>query len=69
MEKKPGLLFERFAELLRVRSILTLTAWGTFLNLALAGLVSTDVIVGVINILLGFWFGEQVAKRKAEAKK
>jgi len=56
-------------ELFKVRSMLTLSAWYVFLLLIFQGNINSDVLVGVVNILLGFYFGEKVAKQKVKVDK
>lgn len=68
MSKGSEVLFERLTELFKIRNVLTLTAWLVFLNMVAVGMIAADVLVGVVNILLGFWFGEKVAKHKAKAE-
>ena len=50
----------------KVRSIITLSIVGVFCISTLKGLIDLSVLVGVLNVLLGYWFGENNAKLKIE---
>jgi len=45
-----------------VRSFITIGAFGTAYFMSWQGKQITDIIIRIIDLLLGFWFGEKVAK-------
>lgn len=55
-------------DLFRPRTIITFSLIGTFCYLSVKGKIEPAVIVGVVNAVLGFWFGERVAKGGGSGK-
>jgi len=64
MNKYLDKIIGSLTKLLKVRSVLTLSTWAVFLKLELDNKIDPSILVGVINILLGFWFAEKMAKHK-----
>ena len=50
-------------DLFKPRTIITFALIGTFCYLAITDKISPEVIVGVCNVVLGFWFGERMGKK------
>lgn len=59
------LLKKRLANLLTVKSIVTIVLTAVFAYLAVAGQVSTDQFLTVFTVVIAFYFGTQ-AERKAQ---
>lgn len=58
------LIVERLAELLRVKTLVTLTVIGVFSVLALRGTVSADNVMLIVTAVVSFYFGTQHEKRE-----
>jgi len=56
------LLKKRLANLLTVKSIVTIILTGVFAWLAVSGKVSTDQFLTVFTVVIGFYFGTQAEK-------
>ena len=57
-------------DFMNVRSVITLGLIGTYIVLTLKGSPAPEYLKTLIDFLLGFWFGEKVAKavkKKEEA--
>jgi len=57
------LLKKRLANLLTVKSIVTVIMTSVFAWLAVSGAVSTDQFLTVFTVVIGFYFGTQTEKR------
>ena len=57
------LLRQRLANLLSVKSLVTLILTGVFAGLAGAGRVSTEQFLTVFTVVIAFYFGTQAEKR------
>jgi hypothetical protein len=55
-------------DFINVRSFITLGAFGIVYILSWQGRPVPDVILRIIDLLLGFWFGEKVAKAVQNGK-
>lgn len=55
-------LIRALHDILKVRSIITLVTLFTFAYLAITSKIDTSAVVGFLNIILGFWFGEKITK-------
>ena len=44
-----------------VRSLITLGAFFTIYTLTWRGLIETDAVIRIADMLLGYWFGSKVA--------
>ena len=60
------LLKKRLANLLTVKSIVTIVLTVVFAWLAVNGRVSTDQFLTVFTVVIAFYFGTQVEKRVQE---
>ena len=60
------LLKKRLANLLTVKSIVTIVLTVVFAWLAVNGRVSTDQFLTVFTVVIAFYFGTQVEKRNQE---
>lgn len=60
---------EKFAKLIDVKSIVTLLLTIIFCVLAVTGVVSGEQFLTIFTIVIGFYFGTQSEKKKAEASK
>lgn len=61
---------ERFANLLTVKSIMTLALTLVFCVLALCGTISGGEFLSIFTMIVGFYFGTQATKKaQAEEKK
>lgn len=56
--------FERFADLLKVKTLVTLTVMGVFSVLALRGTVTADNVMLIVTAVVSFYFGTQHEKRE-----
>lgn len=56
------LLKKRLANLLTVKSVVTVILTGVFAWLAVSGEVSTDQFLTVFTVVIGFYFGTQAEK-------
>lgn len=57
------LLKQRLANLLTIKSIVTMVLTAVFAWLAVVGQVSTDQLLTVFTVVIGFYFGTQAEKR------
>ena len=62
------LLYKRLANLLCVKSIVTITLTAVFAYLAVNGQVSTDQFLTVFVVIVSFYFGVQAEKNAAQAE-
>lgn len=60
------LLKKRLANLLCVKSIVTIVLTGVFAFLAIRGQVSADQFLTVFTVVIGFYFGVQSEKKASE---
>ena len=60
------LIKKRAANLLTVKSIVTIVLTGVFAYLAVTGHVTTDQFLTVFTVVIAFYFGTQ-AEKKAQA--
>lgn len=60
---------EKFAKLIDVKSIVTLLLTIIFCILAVTGVISGEQFLTIFTIVIGFYFGTQSEKKKAEAAK
>lgn len=58
------LLKKRAANLLTVKSIVTVVLTAVFAYLAVAGQVTTDQFLTVFTVVIAFYFGTQAEKRQ-----
>ena len=61
------LLMKRLANLLCVKSLVTLTLTAVFAYLAVQGQVSTDQYLTIFVVIVSFYFGTQAERSKATA--
>ena len=54
---------KRLANLLSVKSLVTLTTTGVFAALALGGKISADQFMTVFSVVIAFYFGTQMEKK------
>lgn len=60
------LLKKRLANLLTVKSIVTVVLTAVFAHLAVAGQVTTDQFLTVFTVVIAFYFGTQAERWSAE---
>lgn len=60
------LLKKRAANLLTVKSIVTVTLTAVFAYLAVCGHVTTEQFLTVFTVVIAFYFGTQAEKKAAE---
>lgn len=60
------LLIKRVTNLLKIKSLVTLTLTGVFAYLCIIGHVSTDQFLTIFTVVIAFYFGTQ-ATRKEDA--
>ena len=60
------LLRKRLANLLTVKSIVTVVLTAVFAYLSVSGHVTTDQFLTVFTVVIAFYFGTQAEKRSAE---
>ena len=63
------LLKTRLANLLCVKSIVTITLTAVFAYLAVTGNVSTDQFLTVFVVIVSFYFGVQAEKKSSQVQK
>lgn len=63
------LINKRLANLLCVKSIVTLVLTGVFAFMTVTGHVSADQFMTVFTVVIAFYFGTQAEKRAAAAQK
>lgn len=61
------LLKKRLANLLCIKSIVTLMVTIVFSVLALRGAVSGEQFITIFTVIIGFYFGTQATKKEAQA--
>lgn len=61
------LLKKRLANLLCVKSIVTITLTAVFAYLAVTGHVTTDQFLTVFTVVIAFYFGTQASKKEDKA--
>lgn len=54
---------ENLANLVKVKTIVTLAVMGVFTTLALKGAISADNVMIVVSTVIAFYFGTQVEKK------
>lgn len=59
---------KRLANLLCIKSIVTLAATAVFAVLALRGDITGSEFLAVFTVIIGFYFGTQAAKEQKENK-
>lgn len=59
------LLYKRLANLLCIKSIVTLVATAVFAVLALRGTLSGTEFIAVFTVIIGFYFGTQASKKES----
>jgi len=59
-------LKKRLANLLAVKSLVTITMTAVFAYLAVMGHVTTEQFLTVFTVIIGFYFGTQAEKRSSE---
>lgn len=57
---------ERFAKLIDVKSIMTLCLTAVFCYLAIVGTVGATAFLSIFTMIVGFYFGTQSEKKKAQ---
>ena len=62
------LLKKRLANLLCVKSIVTITLTGVFAFMTVTGGVSADQFLTVFTVVIAFYFGVQAEKKAAQAE-
>ena len=60
------MLKERLAELIKVKTIVTLTVMLVFLILSLKGTIGADQVMIVISMVISFYFGTQHEKKNTQ---
>lgn len=53
---------EVLIELIKPRTIFALMFYGAFIYMVIKGLPVPDALTGIVNILMGFYFGQRVRK-------
>lgn len=59
-----NLFLKNIAALIKVKTLVTLTVMGVFAALALAGRLAPDVVMGVVTMVVAFYFGTQAERRE-----
>ena len=54
---------ENLANLVKVKTIVTLAVMGVFTTLALKGAISADNVMIVVSTVIAFYFGTQLEKK------
>lgn len=54
---------EKLANLLKVKTIVTILLTVVFCVLALTGVIAAELFMGVFTVVIGFYFGSQAEKR------
>ncbi len=55
-------LLDNFANLVKVKTIVTMVVTGVFAALALKGVISADNVMIIISMVVSFYFGTQHEK-------
>ncbi len=61
------MILKKLAELIKVKTIVTLTVMFVFAVLSLQGRISADNVMIVISMVVSFYFGTQHEKQSATA--
>ena len=61
------MLLERLANLLKVKTIITIMLTVVFCALALTGVIAAELFMTVFTVVIAFYFGTQAQKRADEA--
>lgn len=61
------MLKERLANLLKVKTIITIMLTVVFCVLALTGVIAAELFMTVFTVVIAFYFGTQAQKRADEA--
>lgn len=61
------MLLERLANLLKVKTIITIMLTIVFCVLALTGVIAAELFMTVFTVVIAFYFGTQAQKRADEA--
>ena len=56
-------ILKNFANLIKVKTIVTLVVIGVFAYLALTGAISADNVMIIISMVVSFYFGTQHEKK------
>lgn len=59
---------EKLAKLINVKSIITIVLCGVFAYLSVAGKVSPQQFLTIFTVIISFYFGSQVEKKRQEEK-
>lgn len=59
---------EKLAKLINVKSIITIVLCGVFAYLSVAGKVSVQQFLTIFTVIISFYFGSQVEKKRQEYK-
>jgi hypothetical protein len=62
------LLKRRLANLLAIKSLVTITLTGVFAFLAVMNRVTTEQFLTVFTVVVGFYFGTQAEKHRTDAE-
>lgn len=62
------LLLKRVTNLLKIKSIVTLTLTAVFAYMAVLGRVSTDQFLTIFTVVISFFFGTQADRREDREK-
>ena len=54
---------ENLANLIKVKTIVTLAVMGVFTTLALSGAITADNVMIVVSTVIAFYFGTQLEKK------
>ena len=54
---------ENLANLIKVKTIVTLAVMGVFTTLALSGAITADNVMIVVSTVIAFYFGTQMEKK------
>ncbi len=57
---------EKLAKLINVKSIITIVLCGVFAYLSVAGKVSAQQFLTIFTVIISFYFGSQVEKKRQE---
>ena len=57
---------KNLANLIKVKTLVTLVVLGVFAVLAFKGLISPDRVMDVVMMVIAFYFGTQHEKKKAQ---
>lgn len=60
---------ERIANLLSVKSIVTLVLTGVFAYLAITNVINAEQFMTIFGVIIAFYFGTQTEKKSAEEQK